>query len=164
MPGRGTGPRSIPPLVPIALGHSCGFPAPVLNLLRMSFYEVQATGAMREVTTLATWVKVLQDSFYAELIINSTMVSLGITLLTLVCSYPIALYLHRSSGTWRTFLFVLVISPLLPSAVVRTYGWIAVLSDTGLINNALAVLGTRAPVRLLYNMTGIVIGLTEILM
>jgi putative spermidine/putrescine transport system permease protein len=48
--------------------------------------------------------------------------------------------------------------------VVRTYGWIAVLSDTGLINNALALLGTRAPVRLLYNITGIVIGLTEILM
>jgi putative spermidine/putrescine transport system permease protein len=81
-----------------------------------------------------------------------------------VCSYPIALYLHRSSGTWRTFLFVLVISPLLTSAVVRTYGWIAVLADNGLINNALALLGTKAPVRLLYNMTGIVIGLTEILM
>ena len=63
--------------------------------------------------------------------------SLLITLLTLIFSYPIALYVHRSTGTWRTVLFVLVISPLLTSAVVRTYGWVAVLADTGLINNAL---------------------------
>jgi putative spermidine/putrescine transport system permease protein len=91
------------------------------------------------------------------------MVSLGITLLTLVCSYPIALYLHRSRGTWRTFLLVLVISPLLTSAVVRTYGWIAILSENGLVNNALTKLGFSAQ-RLMFNKTGVVIGLTEILM
>jgi len=80
-----------------------------------------------------------------------------------VCSYPIALYLHRSGGTWRTFLLVLVISPLLTSAVVRTYGWIAILSENGLVNNALIKLGFGAQ-RLMFNKTGVVIGLTEILM
>src|SRR5437667_8996713 len=118
---------------------------------------------MREVYTLATWINVLHDSFYAELIINSIMVSLGITLLTLLCPYPIALYLHRSSGTWRSVLLVLVISPLLTSAVVRTYGWIAILSENGLVNNAVSGVGF-SPVRLMFNKTGIVIGLTEILM
>ena len=103
------------------------------------------------------------DSFYAELIVNSVSVSLGITLLTLVCSYPIALYLHRSTGTWKTILLVLVISPLLTSAVVRTYGWIAILSDSGLVNNALGALGLP-PQRLMFNLTGVTIGLTEILM
>lgn len=150
-------------LAPIALVNTLGFLAPVLNLLRMSFYQVQATGAMEEIYTPATWLAVLSDRFYAELIINSITVSLGITLLTLVCSYPIALYLHRSSGTWRTVLLVLVISPLLTSAVVRTYGWIAILSENGLVNNALARLGI-APLRLMFNTTGVVIGLTEILM
>jgi putative spermidine/putrescine transport system permease protein len=150
-------------ILPIVLVNSFGFLAPVLNLLRMSFYQVEATGAMREVYTLATWIAVLHDSFYAELIVNSVMVSLGITLLTLVCSYPIALYLHRSSGTWRTFLLVLVISPLLTSAVVRTYGWIAILSENGLVNNAVTGLGF-SPLRLMFNKTGVVIGLTEILM
>jgi putative spermidine/putrescine transport system permease protein len=84
-------------------------------------------------------------------------------LTTLICSYPIALYLHRSSGTWRTILLVLVISPLLTSAVVRTYGWIAILTENGLINNALAWLG-MTPLRLMFNKTGVFIGLTEILM
>lgn len=150
-------------LLPIALVNAFGFLAPVFNLLRMSFYESQATGAMVEVYTLATWVSVLRDSFYAELILNSILVSLGITLMTLVCSYPIALYLHRSSGTWRTILLVLVISPLLTSAVVRTYGWVAILSENGLVNNALGAIGIT-PLKLMFNKTGVVIGLTEILM
>ncbi|AOO80250.1 ABC transporter permease [Bosea vaviloviae] len=150
-------------IAPIALVNALGFLVPVLNLARMSFYEVEPTGAMREVYTLATWLTVFQDTFYAELILNSITVSLGITLLTLVCSYPIALYLHRSSGTWRTILLVLVISPLLTSAVVRTYGWIAILSESGLVNNALSAIGI-APLRLMFNKTGVVIGLTEILM
>ena len=150
-------------LAPIALVNAAGFLLPVLNLARMSFYEVEPTGAMREVYTLATWAKMITDSFYGELLVNSITVSLGITLLTLICSYPIALYLHRSSGTWKTILLVLVISPLLTSAVVRTYGWIAILSDSGLVNNGLTALGL-APVRLMFNQVGVVIGLTEILM
>ncbi|QEL22239.1 ABC transporter permease [Bosea sp. F3-2] len=150
-------------LAPIALVNAVGFLTPVINLARMSFYEVEPSGAMREVYTLATWAKMVTDSFYAELIVNSITASLGITLLTLICSYPIALYLHRSSGSWKTILLVLVISPLLTSAVVRTYGWIAILSDNGLVNNALAALGL-APQRLMFNLTGVTIGLTEILM
>jgi putative spermidine/putrescine transport system permease protein len=141
-----------------------GFLAPVLNLLRLSFQEAQATGALTDTISLATWTSLLQDGFYAELIANSVGVSLAITLLALVCSYPIALYLHRSSGTWRTILLVLVISPLLTSAVVRTYGWVALLYDQGLVNGVLMALGMSAPLRLMFNTVGVVIGLTEILM
>lgn len=150
-------------LLPIVLVNTVGFLAPVLNLAHMSFFEAQGTGAMQEVYTFATWIKVISDSFYAELILNTVVTSLLITVLTLLCSYPIALYLHRSSGLWRTVLLVLVIAPLLTSAVVRTYGWIVILFENGLINNALAAMGfTR--MRLIFNQTGVVIGLTEILM
>ena len=58
---------------------------------------------------------------------------------------------------------LLVISPLLTSAVVRTYGWIAILAENGLVNNALAALGL-AKLKLMFNATGVTIGLTEILM
>lgn len=163
-PQRGSGfGLAVALLAPIALVNAAGFLLPVLNLARMSFYEVEPTGTMREVYTLATWAKMITDSFYGELLVSSITVSLGITLLTLICSYPIALYLHRSSGTWKTILLVLVISPLLTSAVVRTYGWIAILADSGLVNNALASLGLGR-VRLMFNKVGVVIGLTEILM
>ncbi|MGO4705583.1 ABC transporter permease [Microvirga sp. 2MCAF38] len=150
-------------LLPIALINAIGFLLPVLNLLRMSFNEALSGGGIRETFTLANWSGLFGDSFYLELIVNSVLVSLGITFATLIVSYPIALYLHRSSGRWRTFLTVLVISPLLTSAVVRTYGWIALLADQGPIVNAIAAFGFTPP-RLMFNTTGVVIGLTEILM
>jgi putative spermidine/putrescine transport system permease protein len=47
--------------------------------------------------------------------------------------------------------------------VVRTYGWIVILFENGLINNALAAIGIGR-VRMIFNKTGVTIGLTEILM
>ncbi|MEJ1159681.1 ABC transporter permease [Prosthecomicrobium sp. N25] len=150
-------------LAPIAVLNAIGFLLPVLNLAVMSFQEVQASGAMTGGWSTAKWQAVATDSFYWELLGNSIRTSLVITLLTLVVSYPIALYLHRSTGLWRSLLLVLVISPLLLSAVVRTYGWIAILSDQGLVNAALKAFGAREPWRLMFNLTGVTIGLTEIL-
>lgn len=164
----GTPPRELPLalalLAPIALLNAAAFLAPVFNLLRMSFLKAEATGALTDVFTWKNWTGLVSDSFYLELVTTSVWTSLLITTMTLVLSYPIALYLHRSTGTWRTLLLVLVISPLLTSAVVRTYGWIAVLSDRGLVNSALAALGQTQPTRLMFNATGVTIGLTEILM
>lgn len=151
-------------LVPIALVNAIGFLWPVVNLLKMSFREAQSSGALGAGYSLDTWASALTDSFTLELIANSVGVSLFITVLTLIASYPIALYLHRSKGTWRTVLMVLVVAPLLTSAVVRTYGWIAILSDRGLVANALMFLGMTEPPRLMFNLTGVIIGLTEILM
>jgi putative spermidine/putrescine transport system permease protein len=150
-------------LLPIVLVNAIVFLVPIINLLRISFNEALPGGGIGPEFTFENWVKLVQDPFYMEALLRSVGVSLLITFLTLLCSYPIALYLHRAQGTWRTFLFVLIISPLLTSAVVRTYGWVAVLADAGLVNNALGAIGV-APLRLLYNQTGIVIGLTEILM
>ena len=58
---------------------------------------------------------------------------------------------------------MLVISPLLTSAVVRTYGWIAILTDDGPVVSAIKALGLPAP-SLMFNIKGVFIGLTEILM
>jgi putative spermidine/putrescine transport system permease protein len=151
-------------LGPIAIVNGLAFVVPVFNLLMLSFKEALSGGGLGDAFTLENWTSTITDSFYLELIYQSISTSLMITILTLICSYPIALYLHRSSGRWRTILLVLVISPLLTSAVVRTYGWIAILADDGLINNILKSLGSEDGVRLMFNKVGVVTGLTEILM
>ena len=150
-------------LLPIAFVNAIGFVLPVLNLLRLSFYEALSGGGVRETLTLANWAGLFSDTFYLDLIINSLSVSLAITLATLAVSYPIALYLYRSRGYWRTILTILIISPLLTSAVVRTYGWIVLLSEQGPIVGVIVGLGLEPP-RLVFNTFGVVIGLTEILM
>lgn len=150
-------------LAPILILNAAIFLAPILNLMRIAFNEALPGGGIGPGFTLDNWVKLAEDDYIFWVVMRSIGMSLLVTFLTLLCSYPIALYLHRSAGAWRTFLLVLVVSPLLTSAVVRTYGWIAMLADAGLVNSTLRLIGL-GPFRLLYNATGIVIGLTEILM
>lgn len=150
-------------LLPIAIINSIGFLLPILNLLKLSFYQSSDTGALVEIFTLGTWQKIIADDFYIQMLVRTTVTSLIITLLTLLVSYPIAFFIYRSRGALRSLLVVLVISPLLTSSVVRTYGWVAILSEQGLINNLLSLIGA-GPSRLIFNSTGVVIGLTEILM
>jgi ABC-type spermidine/putrescine transport system, permease component I len=150
-------------LLPIALVNVVGFILPILNLARYSFNRARIGGGIEDVFTWENWVDLVSDPFYREILFNSIWVSLCITLVTLVLSYPIALYLHRATGPWKTFLTVLVISPLLTSAVVRTYGWIALLNDNGPVIGIIKALGLPSP-SLMFNIKGVFIGLAEILM
>ena len=89
--------------------------------------------------------------------------SVTVSMLALLCSYPIALFLFRTHSRWRGVLAIVTISPLLVSSVVRTFGWMVILGDSGLINGVLLRLGViDAPLGLMNNMLGVPIGLTEI--
>jgi putative spermidine/putrescine transport system permease protein len=60
-------------------------------------------------------------------------------------------------------LIVVVLAPLLVSIVARTYGWIIVLGDRGVVNNLLIALGViRTPIHIMYTRTAIVIGLVHV--
>lgn len=152
-------------LLPIAAVNALAFVLPSLSLLRMSFNRAMPGGGVREAVTLENYLSVMTDPFYLELVLNSIGISLVITLLTLACAYPIALYVHRTAPAWRNVLVLLCVSPLLVSAVVRTYGWLVILGDQGFINGLLRSLDViNRPLPLVFNTTGVVIGLVEILM
>ncbi|MGX9962607.1 ABC transporter permease [Roseomonas sp. F4] len=137
---------------------------PVINLATLSLYEGQAGGAMGTTLTMATWQGLFEDSFYPELLLNSVVLALTVTLIALVCGYPIALYIHRASDRWRNLLVIICISPLLLSAVVRTYGWMLILGDAGVLPSLLRGLGMAEVPRLVFNDVGVIIGLGEIFM
>ena len=86
------------------------------------------------------------------------------TFITLCCAYPIALFLHRLPPARRNLLFVITVSPLLVSVVVRTYGWMVILGDQGLVNSLLLSTGLiSAPLRLVNGWIGVTVGLVEVL-
>lgn len=164
VPGAGASRRAVLVLLlPIMLVNLIGFIVPMLNLGLLSFKEALTGGGIGEKFTLANWAVLVTDDFNRELLLNSVGVSLAITVAALVLSYPIALYIQRAQGLWRSILIVLVISPLLTSAVVRTYGWVVILSDQGGLPSLLKAIGLTAP-RMIFNTTGVIVGLTEILM
>lgn len=141
------------------------FVLPLLWLLRMSFNRALPDGTIQPAITSENYVRFLTDPFYLREIERTVILGLGVTVLTLVASYPIALFLARTRSHWRSILAALAVAPLLTSSVVRTYGWLVILGENGLINSALLRVGfVDQPLRLVNNMTGVVIGLVEILM
>ncbi|MBI3515210.1 MAG: ABC transporter permease [Proteobacteria bacterium] len=152
-------------LAPAGAVSALCFAAPVLWLGRMSLNESLPGGALREALTAASYVEFATDDFYLTIAANSIALSLQVTALVLVLTYPIALFLHRWQSPWKPIVVILTVSPLLVSAVVRTYGWMVILGDAGWLNAALRLIGAIAePLALINNRTGVVIGLTEVLM
>ena len=151
-------------LAPVVLLNLGVFVAPILNLLSLAFRPALPGGGIGDGFSLDVWRGLASDVFYARLAANTVGIALLVTALTLFCAYPLALFVHRATPRWKNLLVVACISPLLVSAVVRTYGWLVILGDQGLVAAALRGLGMARPPRLVFNTTGVVVALVEILM
>jgi putative spermidine/putrescine transport system permease protein len=162
---RGSSLRLIALLLPGALVIAVCLILPIAWLARMSFNLSVAGGVIREGFVLDHYIAFLTDDFRLRIAWNSLLLSTTVTALTLVLTYPIALFLYRWNSPWRNILVVLTISPLLVSSVVRTFGWMIILGDNGWVNYGLRTAGlVTAPVRMTNNFVGVVIALTEVLM
>ncbi|MET0605380.1 MAG: ABC transporter permease [Beijerinckiaceae bacterium] len=138
---------------------------PAARLFRYAFHETGPTGALFETWSLKTWFEALSDPFTFELTLNSVQLSLTATAIALLLAYPVALFLFRTQSRFRGVLAVIAITPMLVSGVVRVFGWLAILGDRGLVNSVAQGLGLiGAPMRLVFNWTGVTIGLVESIM
>jgi putative spermidine/putrescine transport system permease protein len=162
----GTGHRLTPFLLlaPVLAVLSISFVAPILWLFRMSLNESDY-GAIIEALSLGTYIRILNDGYYLDLLGRTLQLSVTCSLVALALAYPMALYLSRMTSRWRTPLTVLAASPLLVSAVVRSFGWLVTLGDAGLVNHLLQSWGLiEQPLRMVNNYFGVVIGLSESIM
>ncbi|WP_028035349.1 ABC transporter permease [Chelativorans sp. J32] len=147
----------------VALGVT--FVLPLLWLFRASFAS-SAIGAFSGGDwTLSSYETVLTDPFYWLVAWNTLVLGFNVAVFTVILSYPIALFLARTESRWRGVLTALAVAPLLTSSVVRTYGWMVILGDQGVINSTLQALSlTDGVVRLTNNSFGATVALIEIFM
>src|SRR5215207_9101393 len=108
--------------------------------------------------------RILDDSYYFEVIWTTLRIGLLTTLAALLIGYPLAHLMARVRGrTAYAMLMMAVLTPMLTGIVVRTFAWMALLSDKGAINQGLIGLGLISkPLPLMYNEFSIVLGLTHI--
>jgi len=151
-------------LAPLALVLAGFFILPVLMMLPVSFREyVPGAGLAPGVWTLENYARIVTDDYYREVIWRTLGLGLFVTLACLLLGYPLAYLIARGPERWRVPLILLVIFPMLLNLVVRSFGWIALLANRGLVNNLLLQLGLiHAPLKLMFNITGLMIGLTHI--
>jgi spermidine/putrescine transport system permease protein len=81
------------------------------------------------------------DPLFAPVLLRSVGYALATVALCLLIGYPIAYYIARFGGRWKTLLIAAVVLPFLVNYLVRTYAWVAILSDEGLANGILTDLG-----------------------
>jgi putative spermidine/putrescine transport system permease protein len=138
--------------------------APLALYLVNGFHRFR-DGRILPVWTLDTYAAFLADPFSYRIVSTSLWLATVVTVLALVVGYPLAYALHTRvrSARARAVLAVVIFCPLMVSVVVRTYGWLILLANQGLVNTTLLRLGLiDEPVRLLFNMPGVVISLTHI--
>jgi putative spermidine/putrescine transport system permease protein len=142
------------------------FVAPLAILLAYSFYESRAGGVMIPAFTLRQYIRFLGDPFYLYVLWRTVLLGLWVTVWCIVLGYPLAYVLARTRSRYlRGILVTLLLVPLMTSVVVRSYGWMILLANNGLVNKTLLALGViSSAVQLLFNTTGVVIALVAILL
>jgi putative spermidine/putrescine transport system permease protein len=139
------------------------FVAPVLLMLPLSLHPYDAGVGISKVWTLANYTSILTDEYFREIVYRTLALGFGVTSICLVLGYPLAYYIANAGPRMRLALTMLVIFPMLLNLVVRSFGWIALLANRGLVNNLLIDLGLiESPIRMMFNLFGLLVGMSHI--
>jgi len=148
-----------PLVLPLTLFFAVFVFAPLTLLGAVSFYSD---------TTLTThgvaqYVKFLTDRFNLGVLGQTLWLGLLATVLALVIGYPLGYIATVAPPALQRVLLLVIVLPLLTSAVVRTFAWVVILGRQGIVNGLLAAIGLiDAPVRLLYTPWAVVVALAQI--
>ena len=134
------------------------FAAPLAIVCIYSLRDRGVYGGIADLWTAGNYLR-LFDSLYAVIFVRTLTMAAVATAGCLLLGFPLALFISRS-GKRRSLYLQLVMLPFWTSFLVRTYAWMFLLRDTGLINTVLITLGiTREPLPLLYNDAAVFVGL-----
>jgi putative spermidine/putrescine transport system permease protein len=137
---------------------------PMLQILRSSLDRFDPITGVIPALAPDFYVKFLTDSFYIGVLWRTVKLSLIVTVVTAIASYPVAYFLVRNRGRLRLALIIILLIPLVTSPVVVAYGWLVLLGSKGLVNELLIALGiTDEPIKLIYTAFTLVVGLVEVL-
>jgi putative spermidine/putrescine transport system permease protein len=158
-------PKGVPLVLPNLVWLALFMVGPLLVLFLISLRGYEAGQGIQDRWTLDHYVAFLTDPYHLGILLRTLRLGIEVTAWCLLLGFPMAYGLSRLRGTARAMLYFIVLLPLLTSAVVRTFGWMIVLSNNGFINRTLMDLGLiEDPIRFMYGMAGIVLALTQVLL
>ncbi len=101
------------------------------------------------------------DPMFLSPVWNSLRYAAATTILCLLIGYPVAYWISRYGGRHKTLLLVLVMLPFWTSYLIRTYAWITILGDVGVVNSLLGAFGiVDEPIIMLNTEFSVVLGMT----
>jgi putative spermidine/putrescine transport system permease protein len=102
---------------------------------------------------------------YVDVLANTFRISGLVTVVTLLLGFPYAYLMTLASPFWRGVMLVAVLVPFWTSLLVRTFAWVLMLGDAGVVNETLIGLGILdEPIAMIRNLTGVVIGMVQVML
>lgn len=145
-------------IAPAALLMAITMLAPLAIIVVYSVLTRGAYGGVELPWSLENFAR-LWDPVYGVIFLRSFWIAGVATALCLVLGFPLAMFIARS-GARKNLYLSLVILPFWTSFLIRTYAWMFILRDTGIVNSVLQSLRIiRAPLPLLYNDGAVILGL-----
>ncbi len=139
---------------------------PLGIMLRYSLNRFDPSLLMIEALSLENYVRFFSDPFYRQVMITTVGIASVSTFICLVLGFPAAYAITRvRSERLKGALILMVVVPLFMGNAVRTTGWMVLLGDHGLLNEAMMSSGLiREPVHILYTFRAVLIGLVSVLL
>lgn len=135
------------------------FLLPLVMVLLVSLGKRGTMGGVIYQWNLDNYIRFM-DSIYLKIFLRSVWIAAANTFLCLLFGYPLAYFIARRPKRWRNVLILLVMVPFWTNFLVRTYAWMIILRNKGLINSVLMQTGiSTKPLPLLFNQSAVVLGL-----
>lgn len=149
--------RGIKLMLPVLLLLVLCFLVPVITLLLRS--------VMEPTPGWQNYAELLGSQTYVRVFFNTFMVAGVVTLITLLVGFPTAWLLAILPQRWSRLMFAVLLLSMWTNLLARTYAWMVLLQQTGLINRVLMALGViDQPLALVNNLVGVTIGMTYIML
>ncbi|WP_422026640.1 ABC transporter permease [Roseovarius sp.] len=134
----------------------------VLPQLGIGYVSLREKVGVNEFTFgFGNYAAFFEEPIYRNTLLRTAWISILVTALALIMGFPVAYYIAKiAKERSRAGLFLMCLIPLWVSDLVRAYGWILLLRETGVISTTLVSLGIiSGPVEMLYNDVTVIIGL-----
>ncbi|MGI6526872.1 MAG: ABC transporter permease [Caldicoprobacterales bacterium] len=151
------------PVVPVLVWIGFLVGVPLIYVLALSFLSRDHLGNVVLEFTLDNYKRIV-DPVYLKVFYSSFLLAALTGLITLLIGYPVAYFTANLESKKRSLAIILIILPFWISSLLRTYGWIILLGNTGLINNMLLKLNIiQQPLNMMYHFGTVLVGTTYML-
>jgi ABC-type spermidine/putrescine transport system permease subunit I len=122
-------------------------------------------GRSFEVGGVQTYINLLHSPVFRKVISTTLQTAVLTTIITLIVAYPVAYLLTTCGPRVRAILLVCILVPFWVDMIVRSFSWLIMLGDNGIVNKILIALSiTSKPLPILYNSFSVLVAMVQILL
>jgi len=108
--------------------------------------------------TLDNFARFVTDRVFLAVLWRSLYIAFATTLICILLGYPVAYCIAQLSERGNTVMILLITMPTWVNMLVRTYAWMGILKDDGVLNNLLGVFGI-GPVQMIHTSFAVILGM-----